>query len=279
MGDPRTDGVDDARTGVLPHLTRLARELATTRGARSLISEARGLGTHILHYPLGVTRGRVRPTYANGNGQAVDRIHDTPVALVHGYFHNRSGFDYLSRQLRSARLPMDPRDELQPPRPLDPRPRRALRPLRRGPAPRVRRQPRPPRRTLARRRDRALVRRRARGLQGRRHLRHDRHAPPGHARRVPRPGGRGTRSASGIGCDAASRAEPAPLAREVREPLQRPRLPDPSAVLGAAARAAQRPQPSDRGPRTYVACCCPKSSSSSSAATSRRSSRSRSCRS
>jgi pimeloyl-ACP methyl ester carboxylesterase len=83
-------------------LTRLARELATTRGARSLISEARGLGTHILHYPLGVTRSRVRPNVVvpNGNGQVVDRIHDTPVALVHGYFHNRSGFDYLSRQLR-----------------------------------------------------------------------------------------------------------------------------------------------------------------------------------
>ena len=101
VGEHHSDGDVDARTGVLPHLTRLARELATTRGARSLISEAKGLGTHILHYPLGVTRGRVRPTYnGNGNGQVVDRIHDTPVALVHGYFHNRSGFDYLSRELR-----------------------------------------------------------------------------------------------------------------------------------------------------------------------------------
>jgi triacylglycerol lipase len=104
VGEPQSNGAVhdafDARTGVLPHLTRLARELATTRGARSLISEAKGLGTHILHYPLGVTRGRVRPAVSNGNGQVVDRIHDTPVALVHGYFHNRSGFDYLSRQLR-----------------------------------------------------------------------------------------------------------------------------------------------------------------------------------
>jgi triacylglycerol lipase len=91
--------VETSRTGVFPHLTRLARELATTRGAKGLIREARGLGTHILRYPTGVTRARVRP-HSNGNGQAVDRIHDTPVALVHGYFHNRSGFDYLSRELR-----------------------------------------------------------------------------------------------------------------------------------------------------------------------------------
>jgi triacylglycerol lipase len=92
--------VDDTRTGVLPHLTRLARELATTRGARGLWNEAKGIGTHIVHYPLGVTRGRVRPAIsANGHGP-IDRIHDTPVALVHGYFHNRSGFDYLSAALR-----------------------------------------------------------------------------------------------------------------------------------------------------------------------------------
>ncbi len=100
VGDTLNNGhVSDAtRTGVLAHLTRLARELATTRGARGLIREARGIGTHILHYPTGVARGRVRP-HSNGNGQ-VDRIHDTPVALVHGYFHNRSGFDYLSQELR-----------------------------------------------------------------------------------------------------------------------------------------------------------------------------------
>ena len=91
--------IDDARMGVLPHLTRLARELATTRGARGLINEARGLGTHIIRYPFGFTRSRVRPSM-NGDGRKVDRIHDTPVALVHGYFHNRSGFDFLSTELR-----------------------------------------------------------------------------------------------------------------------------------------------------------------------------------
>ncbi len=90
---------DASRTGVLPHLSRLARELATPRGAKVLLSEARGIGTHIIRYPTGVMRTRLRP-YSNGNGQRIDRIHDTPVALVHGYFHNRSGFDYLSRELR-----------------------------------------------------------------------------------------------------------------------------------------------------------------------------------
>jgi pimeloyl-ACP methyl ester carboxylesterase len=90
---------DASRTGVVPHLTRLARELATTRGAKGLLREAKGIGTHILHYPTGVMKTRVRP-YSNGNGHTIDRIHDTPVALVHGYFHNRSGFDYLSAELR-----------------------------------------------------------------------------------------------------------------------------------------------------------------------------------
>lgn len=100
LNDGHPSDSSEGQTGVLPHLTRLARELATTRGARSLISEAKGLGTHILHYPLGWTGRRVRPHVTNGNGQEVDRIHDTPVALVHGYFHNRSGFDYLTGQLR-----------------------------------------------------------------------------------------------------------------------------------------------------------------------------------
>jgi triacylglycerol lipase len=98
----RSDLFDAQQTGFLPHLTRLARELATTRGARGLVREARGIGTHILHYPFGWTRARVRPSHTglNGDGRKVDRIHDTPVALVHGYFHNRSGFDFLSTELR-----------------------------------------------------------------------------------------------------------------------------------------------------------------------------------
>jgi triacylglycerol esterase/lipase EstA (alpha/beta hydrolase family) len=100
----RSDLFDLQSTGFLPHLTRLARELATTRGAKGLIREARGIGTHILHYPFGWTRARVRPSdngsSPDGRPVKVDRIHDTPVALVHGYFHNRSGFDFLSQELR-----------------------------------------------------------------------------------------------------------------------------------------------------------------------------------
>lgn len=95
----RSELFDATHTGFLPHLTRLARELATTRGARGLIREARSIGSHIAHYPLGFTRARVRPTM-NGDGRKVDRIHDTPVAVIHGYFHNRSGFDFLSAELR-----------------------------------------------------------------------------------------------------------------------------------------------------------------------------------
>jgi triacylglycerol lipase len=104
VGDDVTDShartpVTAGRTGVLPHLARLGRELASPRGIRSLVTEGRGLATHILRYPLGVTEARIRP---NGGADAppVDRIHATPVVLVHGYFHNRSGFVVLSRELR-----------------------------------------------------------------------------------------------------------------------------------------------------------------------------------
>lgn len=56
------------------------------------------MGTHILHYPLGIIPAPVRP---NGNGETADAVHETPVVLLHGYFHNRSGFDFMSAQLRS----------------------------------------------------------------------------------------------------------------------------------------------------------------------------------
>jgi hypothetical protein len=87
------------RTGVLPHLARLGREIATPRGVRGLVTEGRGIATHILRYPLGIAPTRIRPT-DNGDDRPVDRIHATPVVLVHGYFHNRSGFVVLSRELR-----------------------------------------------------------------------------------------------------------------------------------------------------------------------------------
>jgi len=100
VGDTKTNArVSAGRTGVLPHLARLAREMATTRGVRGLVTEGRGLATHILRYPLGVTPTRIRPN-GNGDGPPIDRIHGTPVVLVHGYFHNRSGFVELTRELR-----------------------------------------------------------------------------------------------------------------------------------------------------------------------------------
>jgi pimeloyl-ACP methyl ester carboxylesterase len=96
MGQSR---VTPGRTGVLPHLARLGREIATPRGVRGLVTEGRGIATHILRYPLGIAQTRIRPT-SNGDDRPVDRIHATPVVLVHGYFHNRSGFVVLSRELR-----------------------------------------------------------------------------------------------------------------------------------------------------------------------------------
>ncbi len=47
---------------------------------------------------MGVTNTRIRPVRSNGD--PVDRIHGTPIVLVHGYFHNRSGFMDMSRDLR-----------------------------------------------------------------------------------------------------------------------------------------------------------------------------------
>ncbi len=96
----RVGAVSAGRTGVLPHLTRLARELASPRGVRGIVNEARGLGTHILHYPMGVTNTRIRPMATGSTDEIVDRIHATPIVLVHGYFHNRSGFMDMSKELR-----------------------------------------------------------------------------------------------------------------------------------------------------------------------------------
>lgn len=84
-------------TGVLPHILRLGRALASARGIKGLIGEARSLGTHILHYPLGVVPVPVRD---NGVTTGRRKTHETPVVLLHGYFHNRSGFDFMSRELR-----------------------------------------------------------------------------------------------------------------------------------------------------------------------------------
>jgi triacylglycerol lipase len=96
MPTPTRDSA--APIGVLPHLMRLARKVVSTRGALGLIREARGIGTHIVHYPTGLRRVPVRP---NGLGTEDGMFYSTPVVLLHGYFHNRSGFDFMSRELRS----------------------------------------------------------------------------------------------------------------------------------------------------------------------------------
>ena len=77
---------------------RLARSFASARGVRGLVGEARSLGTHILHYPLGLVPVPLRD---NGTPSSRSKVHQTPVVLVHGYFHNRSGFDVMSRELRT----------------------------------------------------------------------------------------------------------------------------------------------------------------------------------
>ncbi len=85
-------------TGVLPHILRLVRSFASVRGIRGLIGEARSIGTHVLHYPLGVVPVPVRD---NNLAPSRKKVHQTPVVLVHGYFHNRSGFDFMSHELRT----------------------------------------------------------------------------------------------------------------------------------------------------------------------------------
>jgi triacylglycerol esterase/lipase EstA (alpha/beta hydrolase family) len=36
----------------------------------------------------------------NGTPSSRRKVHQTPVVLLHGYFHNRSGFDFMSNELR-----------------------------------------------------------------------------------------------------------------------------------------------------------------------------------
>lgn len=84
-------------TGVMPHLRRLGRKVASAGGLRGIVTELRGIGTHLALYPLGLVETPVRP-WENGNGSDV---FETPVVQVHGYFHNRSGFFFMSRRLRS----------------------------------------------------------------------------------------------------------------------------------------------------------------------------------
>lgn len=64
--------------------------------ARGLLREVRGIATHLALYPLGLFEAPLRR-----NGEHADSdTFDLPVVLVHGYFHNRSGFFFLARALR-----------------------------------------------------------------------------------------------------------------------------------------------------------------------------------
>ena len=62
-----------------------------------LLRELKGLATHIALYPLGFLPGSMAPIVPPAS--ASDAM-QTPVVLVHGYFHNRSGFFFLARALR-----------------------------------------------------------------------------------------------------------------------------------------------------------------------------------
>jgi pimeloyl-ACP methyl ester carboxylesterase len=84
-------------TGVTPHFRRLLRRYASAGGVRGIWHEVQGLGTHLALYPLGFVGAPLRPREL-GNGHDV---YETPIVQVHGYFHNRSGFFFMSRELRA----------------------------------------------------------------------------------------------------------------------------------------------------------------------------------
>ena len=75
-------------------LTTALRRPQTYAGlAREAVSAARC----VAHYPRGVVEAALRTGTPRG-----DVTHDTPVLLVHGYGHNRSGWFLLDRTLRQA---------------------------------------------------------------------------------------------------------------------------------------------------------------------------------
>lgn len=85
------------RTGVGPHVRRIASKVLSPHTVRGALREMRGLGTHIALYPLGWRKTQLQAHTGDGSG-----THEIPVVLVHGYFHNRSGFFFMARTLRRA---------------------------------------------------------------------------------------------------------------------------------------------------------------------------------
>lgn len=93
----RSTAVPAVPTGVIPHFRRLFQHYASIGGLRGLWHEVQGLGTHVALYPLGLIGAPVRPRETS----AGDDVYETPIVQVHGYFHNRSGFFFMSRELRA----------------------------------------------------------------------------------------------------------------------------------------------------------------------------------
>ncbi|HZN14195.1 MAG TPA: alpha/beta fold hydrolase [Acidimicrobiales bacterium] len=86
MGVPIPEGVE-------PFLTALRRRETYLGYAR----EALSLATCAARYPFGLGNPVVRTGRPSG-----DILHDTPVLLVHGFGHNRSGWFVLDQYLRDA---------------------------------------------------------------------------------------------------------------------------------------------------------------------------------
>lgn len=68
---------------------------ALTMTAKGLLHEVQGIATHAALYPTGLLHAPLRP-----HVQASGDTFDLPVVMVHGYFHNRSGFYFMGRALR-----------------------------------------------------------------------------------------------------------------------------------------------------------------------------------
>lgn len=62
----------------------------------SYVQEGLTLARMVAWYPFGLADELLRPR------PSADKIHTTPVILVHGYAHNRSGWSVLRRHLRKA---------------------------------------------------------------------------------------------------------------------------------------------------------------------------------
>ena len=76
----------------IPMLSSRALDLA-----RGLASEARSLPSLIVRYPLGIFRESLQ-----ARDEPQQSTHDIPVVMIHGFFHNRSGFHVMRQHLHKA---------------------------------------------------------------------------------------------------------------------------------------------------------------------------------